>query len=201
MVPKCLTFFHFIVGQCRKIAVASNDLQYFTFPKEQEGNIYAVNWSLVEDGVVANGSAFRNARLQQLQNQMKSSTKPAFDGKYTVEEAGDNLDHATFHNYLMEAQQNLSSAHNLFVEDGFVGAHRDARTGVRLITASAHSASLLRKMLVCMIPKFLTFLSIMSFTFRSQLLASMLIPVPDSTVGIWKVAGRNRISNGMVPAM
>ena len=34
----------------------------FVFPKEKEGNIYKVNWSLTEDGVTPVGNAYRNAR-------------------------------------------------------------------------------------------------------------------------------------------
>jgi hypothetical protein len=130
------------------VATATSDSQFFTFPRETEGNNYAVNWSLVEDGVVSVGSAYRNAKFQQLQNHANKASKPVFSGTYVVEEAGDNVDHATFNNYLSEAQNSLSSSPDLFVEDGFVGAHRNGRTGVRLITANAHSATLMRKMLV-----------------------------------------------------
>ncbi len=136
------------IGNLRCFSSASHDLHYFAFPKEQEGNNYGVNWSLVEDGVVSNGIAFRNAKHSQLSKSMKLISRPKWDGKYLIEEAGDNLDHSVFNNYLLEAQHNLSLGKDLFVEDGFVGAHRDARTGVRLITTNPHSASLLRSVLV-----------------------------------------------------
>ena len=49
--------------------------QWFLWPRENEGNTYAVNWSLVGDGVTPTGDAYRNARAALLTS--KLSAKPA----------------------------------------------------------------------------------------------------------------------------
>ena len=54
---------------------------WFTWPRETEGNTYAVNWSLVGEGVTPTGNAYRNARLPLLTNML--SAKPR--GNYLLE--------------------------------------------------------------------------------------------------------------------
>ena len=54
-------------------AVETND--WFVWPRETEGNTYAVNWSLVGDGVAPTGNAYRNARLPLLTSML--SAKPS----------------------------------------------------------------------------------------------------------------------------
>ena len=53
-------------------AVETNE--WFMWPREKEGNIYAVNWSLVGEGVTPTGNAYRNARLPLLTSML--SVKP-----------------------------------------------------------------------------------------------------------------------------
>jgi hypothetical protein len=150
-------------------ASSPSAVNHIIFPRQEEGNIYSVNWSLVEDGVTSTGLAFRNARTQQLQNKLKGVPLGTFSGSYVMQEAGDNIDHDDFQQLLSDSQISLSTTPEFFVEDGFVGAHRDCRTGVRLITADAGSVSLLRKMLVCLfgLPK-LSLFYFELFQYRSQ---------------------------------
>ncbi len=49
--------------------------EWFMWPRETEANDYAVNWSLVGDGVTPTGNAYRNARLPLLTSML--SAKPA----------------------------------------------------------------------------------------------------------------------------
>ena len=125
------------------------------FPNEYEGNIYDVNWSLCEDGVVPVGNAYRNARISLLTNALGAkksapvtTTKPLYFGKYSLTEAGDTVSQDEFSD-LFEAQKELlSSGTDLFVEDASLGSYTKTRVGVRVITNDPATALIARTLLV-----------------------------------------------------
>jgi len=113
------------------------------FPREKEGNLYAVNWSLNVDGVTPVGAAYRNARIGLLTSRLSSKVdskgkvelaKPVYSGLYTVKEAGDTVSQDAFDSMLTERQQYLSSGVDLFVEDASLGAYSPSRIGARIIS-------------------------------------------------------------------
>ena len=131
------------------------------FPREAEGNVYSVNWSLTEEGVVPKGDAFRNARVALLTSRLSTKVadgkvdvkSPAYTGKYEIVEAGDTISHDDFE-ALLEAQQGyLSSGIDLFVEDGAICASTADRLGVRVVTDSAASALIAKSMLISTPPR------------------------------------------------
>lgn len=138
----------------RKFSVTNNE--FLVFPRESEGNIYSVNYSLTEDGVTPVGDAFRNARLPvlvnrlnvKLQNNVAELTKPVYFGDFKVEEAGDGITHDAFTEDFNLLAGHLSSGVTLFVEDGGIGAHNKTRLGVRVTSDDAATALIFRKLLV-----------------------------------------------------
>jgi ATP-dependent phosphoenolpyruvate carboxykinase len=130
--------------------------EWSLFPRETEGNVYAVNWSLCEDGVVPVGDAFRNARVSMLTKKMGvkvaagklEAKNPAYSGKYTVQESGDSISHEEFSEMIAAQQAHLSSGIELFVEDAALGALGAIRNGVRVVTDDAATALIARSLLV-----------------------------------------------------
>lgn len=128
------------------------------FPREREGNVYAINWSLTEDGVVPVGDAFRNARVPLLATRLSAKvengkvdvgSKVAYTGKYNMLEAGEEgLSHGAFSDKLAEQQAYLSSGIELFVEDAALGAFHGSRVGVRVVTDSSAVALIARTLLI-----------------------------------------------------
>ena len=126
------------------------------FPREREGNHYATNWSLTEDGVVPVGDAFRNARVALLTTRLGSKVengkvegKVAYTGKYVMKEAGEEgLSHVSFSDALAEQQAYLSSGVELFVEDAAICAFTGGRVGVRVVTDSSAMALIARTLLI-----------------------------------------------------
>ena len=126
------------------------------FPRETEGNVYAVNWSLTEDGVVPVGSAFRNARLPVLTTRLPAKLeggkvevpKIAYSGAYKLVEAGEGISHGAFTNVLADQQAYLSSGVDIFVEDAGLGASSGLRLGVRVVTDSTAVALVARTLLI-----------------------------------------------------
>lgn len=129
---------------------------WFIYPRETEGNNYAVNWSLAEDGVVPVGDAFRNARLPILAKRLgvKSvsnvieTTKPLFYGDYKVLEAGDSISHDDFNELFSSQQEYLSSGIDLFVEDASLGSYNKTKIGVRVVTDDPAFALIFRNLLI-----------------------------------------------------
>lgn len=135
-------------------------VESFIFPREREGNVYDVNWSLTEDGVTPVGDAFRNARislitkklgLQQKDNKIFNIQSPAIHGTYKLLEAGDTISHADFKDFKDAQKLHLSSGVDLFVEDASLGALRDIRVGVRIISDNPAVCLALRHLLVSVI--------------------------------------------------
>jgi hypothetical protein len=126
------------------------------FPREREGNVYSVNWSLTEDGVTPIGDAFRNARVEVLESKLGakieggkvSVSKPAYTGKCTVTEAGADITHQEFSSLLTGQQDYLSAGVELFVEDGGLGAASDNRIGVRVVSDSPALAMIARNLVI-----------------------------------------------------
>ena len=126
------------------------------FPREREGNSYAVNWSLTEHGVVSVGDSFRNARNSLLEQRSGgkvdggkiSVSKPTYMGNYKVEEAGDEITHQKFSELLSNQQEYLSSGVDLFVEDASVGSSTRGRLGVRVVSDSSAVAMVARNLLI-----------------------------------------------------
>jgi hypothetical protein len=126
---------------------------------QDEGNDVMVNWSLVEDGVVASsGDAYRNARLGLLTSNLPGKVT---DGKMSIssdtmyalpaapaKEAGDSIGFNEFAAVFEAAQGSLSEGGSIFVEDAGLGAHTESRVGVRIITNSATAAMAARALLV-----------------------------------------------------
>jgi hypothetical protein len=136
---------------------------WFVFPRQREGRVYSVNWSLNEDNVVPTGeNAFHNARLQLLlnrfPNKVPSSSEsievksPSFEGSSaTVLEAGDSISHEEFKQLAKDTQSYLSSGMDLFVEDNVVGSHQQYQLGVRVITEDPSIALLARTFMVSLL--------------------------------------------------
>jgi hypothetical protein len=142
-------------AQKAHLSVAARETQY-VFPREREGNIYAVNWSLVDHGVVAVGDAFRNAHNATLERKLGAKVDggkvnvqtPAFAGKYAVSEAGDEITHQQFSDLLVAQNDFLSAGGDIFIEDASVGSAAHVRMGVRVVTDSPAVAMVARNMLI-----------------------------------------------------
>jgi len=130
--------------------------EWSLFPREREGNEYAVNWSLCEDGVVPVGDAYRNARLPLLTTKLGAKVQggkvdakaPAYSGTFALSEAGDNMSHDAFSELFTAQQDYLSSGIDLFVEDAALGASKSTRNGVRVVTDSPAVALIARSLLI-----------------------------------------------------
>jgi ATP-dependent phosphoenolpyruvate carboxykinase len=128
--------------------------EFTVFPNQYEGNIYADNWSLVEDGVTPTGNAYRNARHALLASHagLKDGkgevAKPAFEGKYSLKESGAGITHDEFKALETAQCEALIVKPNLFVEDAGLGAHWSTRVGVRVTTSNAATALIARNLLV-----------------------------------------------------
>ena len=130
--------------------------EYFSWPREREGNIYPVNWSLNTDGVIPIGDAFRNARLKLLNNRLGATSdvhvhnleSPLYFGQYQLFEAGDQISHSDFTNLFADAKKYLSSGADIFIEDAALGASNKFRLGARVITADPATALIFRNLLV-----------------------------------------------------
>ena len=126
------------------------------FPREREGNVYAVNWSLAEHGIIAVGDAFRNAHNATLERKLGAKVDggkvivqaPAFVGKYEVKEAGDQITHQQFSDLLGTQNDFLSGGGDIFVEDASVCGAAHVRMGVRVVTDSPAVAMVARNMLI-----------------------------------------------------
>ena len=118
--------------------------------------MYAVNWSLVEDGVTPVGDAFRNAQLSTLtkklgakiQNGKVELTKPLFYGDFILQESGDQISHDDFGVLYKGIQRHLESGIRLYVEDAAVGAYSQVRNGVRVVAEDPALALIARNLLV-----------------------------------------------------
>ena len=118
--------------------------------------MYAVNWSLTEDGVTPQGDAYRNARTQLLSTRLGAKVeggkvetpKVVYAGAYKVLEAGDGIAHGAFTDLLAEQQKFFSSGVEVFVEDAGLGALSSARVGVRIVTDSSALALAVRSLLI-----------------------------------------------------
>lgn len=139
----------------RRLSAAAAE-EYTTFPREREGNVYSVNWSMTEDGVVPSGDAFRNARVPLLTTRLPKKVEggsveldqPKYTGTYAVVEAGDSMSHDAFNDLIAAHQAALSSAPELFVEDAGLGAAAASRVGARVITNSPAAALVARTLMV-----------------------------------------------------
>lgn len=124
--------------------------EWFVFPREREGNEYAVNWSLVGDGVTPVADAFRNARPQLLFTRSGANVKnitdrleakkPSYEGEYKLVVAGAGLSNDDFEEIFADTKSQLSSGVDLFVEDLAVGSFSPESIGVRIITDNANVA-------------------------------------------------------------
>jgi len=141
--------------QWRRFSDVQTD-EWFLFPRQREGNIYAVNWSLVEDGVTPVGDAFRNAELSTLTKKLGSKvqsgkvelSKPLFFGDFILQESGDHISHDEFSVLFTEQQRHLESGISLYVEDAGIGAYSHVRNGVRVIAEDPALALIARNLLI-----------------------------------------------------
>jgi hypothetical protein len=191
--------------------LSTSQQDWGVFPREREGNIYDVNWSLTEDGVVSTGDAFRNPRLPILTSRLSSKvqngkvelTKPVYDGKYNLKEAGDTMNHNAFINSQSKLHEHLSSGQDLFIEDGSLGSYSPSRIGVRVVTDNSATSLISRSLLVSYYFKKILFLYLTVIYFiylfnRFLLHHEMLIIVQDLMVGILMKDGKKQILHGMV---
>lgn len=146
----CVRAKHFVRQYYRSFSVAAK-----LWPKEVEGNVYSINYSLVEDGVVSQGDSFRNGRLNLLLT--KAATKagdnisiPSLNlrNAFAVKEAGDTILHDTFKVAKAVTCELLSSGTDLFVEDASLGTIQDTRVGIRVLTQSPVNALVFRSLMV-----------------------------------------------------
>eukprot|EP00607_Mallomonas_marina_P003299 CAMPEP_0182428482 /NCGR_PEP_ID=MMETSP1167-20130531/23056_1 /TAXON_ID=2988 /ORGANISM="Mallomonas Sp, Strain CCMP3275" /LENGTH=396 /DNA_ID=CAMNT_0024611417 /DNA_START=101 /DNA_END=1291 /DNA_ORIENTATION=+ len=141
---------------CLNRALSASTKEWFTFPRETEGNTYTVNWSLVEDGLVSKGNAFRNARIATLTTRLPKKVEsgkvtldaPIYISDYNVLESGDSISVEDFAMRKGVGQCSLSAGNDLFVEDGGLGALAAARTGVRVVSDNAALALIFRTLLI-----------------------------------------------------
>ena len=144
-----------LMMQWRRFSDVQTD-EWFLFPRQREGNIYVVNWSLVEDGVTPVGDAFRNAELSTLTKKLGSKvqsgkvelSKPLYFGDFILQESGDHISHDEFSVLFTEQQRHLESGISLYVEDAGIGAYSHVRNGVRVIAEDPALALIARNLLV-----------------------------------------------------
>lgn len=136
------------------------DADFVTFPREQPGLDYSLNWSLADDDVTPRGRAFRNADqdtlLDHLVGKVADSgvaecglgSDPAAPLYCTDEAEGFVVaDIDEFEERFEKLKESFSAQPNLFVEDGAVGSDRASEIRVRVITDSANYALFFRNML------------------------------------------------------
>jgi hypothetical protein len=143
----------------QRFSVVRSD--YDVFPRQTEGNEYATNFSLANDGVVPVGDAFRNARTALLSSRLPS--KPingvvdvktmGLVGEFTMKEAGDTMSFGDFEDFFTASQQYLSSGSDLFIEDAAVGTQANTRVGVRIVSDNAAVCVAARSLLVPIPPR------------------------------------------------
>jgi hypothetical protein len=131
--------------------------EWFVFPREAEGNIYSVNWSLVVDGVTPTKKAYRDARLTLLNSHLPNKpadgkvelNNPIYFGDYKMLEAGGpSLSLESFTGSSEILKEELSSKENLYVEDAALGSYSCVRIGVRIVTENPALALISRSLLV-----------------------------------------------------
>jgi len=141
-------------------AVETNE--WFMWPREKEGNLYAVNWSLVGEGVTPTGNAYRNARLPLLTSMLSVKPQggkielksPTYFGDYKMQESGDEtMSIDAFQDLSHSHKEMLSKEANLFVEDGAIGTFGCVRVGVRMISTDPAYALIARSLLVPLPPR------------------------------------------------
>ena len=139
----------------RNVVNLSED--FAVYPREVEGNISSVNWSLTVDGVVPVGNAYRNGRVSLMTSKLNKKAherkieleKPSYFGKYVLSESGDSLSHSAFNNFQTTQQSHFeSSGMDLFVEDAGLGALSSVRLGVRVVSDQPALALIARTLLV-----------------------------------------------------
>ena len=143
------------LGATRQFSAAPAQSEFGVYPREREGNIYSVNWSLAEHGVVPIGDAYRNAKIPTLEKKLgtntSSTSKFAIMGKYNLEIAGEGITHGDFSNLIEVQREFLSSGVELFVEDASVGSVLSGRQGVRIVSDSPAMALIARNLLVSLL--------------------------------------------------
>lgn len=129
--------------------------EWGVFPRQREGRIYSVNWSLNDDNISPLGeNAFHNARLPIILGRLGTkltnvdaveAKSPVLDGPAVkFLEAGDSISQSDFNDLAVEVQAELSSGVDLFVEDNIVGSHQRHQLGVRVITDDPATALIAR---------------------------------------------------------
>jgi len=135
--------------------------EWFSFPRETEGNIYSVNWSLNVDGVVPIKSAYRNARIPLLTSHLPVKVNDGkikvdsltYAGQFNLLEAGDQASMDVFKLQLEEKTSLLSSGVDLFIEDAGLGALSTLRVGTRIISGSVPLSLIFRNLLIPIPPR------------------------------------------------
>lgn len=136
--------------------------EWFMWPRETEANDYAVNWSLVGDGVTPTGNAYRNARLPLLTSMLSAKPaggkvelkSPTYFGDYKIQEAGDDtISMDEFQDLSLSHKEMLTNEKDLFIEDGAIGTFGCVRIGVRMISADPAYALIARSLLVPVPPR------------------------------------------------
>jgi hypothetical protein len=159
---------------------------WILFPREQEGNIYAHNWSLVNDGLTPLNSAFRNARTDLLATKLPTKVvngkieinSIAFAGSFALKEAGDSIPQDDFVALLQDCQASLGARPDIFVEDAAVIASHGSRIGVRVVTDNPGLAIVVRSLLVC----YDHLLVVLSASFDLMMLLYLKIQIPPVEV-------------------
>lgn len=137
-----------------------HEKEFMVWPRETEGNIMAVNWSLNSDGVVPVGeaNAYRNARIKLLANHLPS--KPSDNvvtiksdslfnnNKIEIKEVGDNMTSDEYDDLKTSTNDYLSSGVDLFIEDAALGTQSATRIGTRIVTTDPAIATIARSLLM-----------------------------------------------------
>jgi len=126
------------------------------FPNEYEGNIYDVNWSVVEDGLVSQNNAFQNARLPLLISKLPKKVEdgkvildaPLYSKKYNILQSGEHISADEFQNLFDSMETYFYSAKDIFIEDAGLGAYSKVRVGTRVTSLNPALALIMRTLMV-----------------------------------------------------
>lgn len=134
--------------------------EFEIFPNESEGDVYADNWSLCDDGIYSQGKAYRNARLAILTKELGAKKgepikieKLNYYGKFKLDEAGDSISQQDFTRIAEAQQDHLNSGADIFMEDASLGSYSKTRIGVRVVTLNPAVALIARTLLMPLPPR------------------------------------------------
>lgn len=136
------------------IPMTEDNIQFINV--RREGDDIDDNYSLIVDGLVNTKSAYRNARVSTIVNQLPAKIEAGkivlkgieFAGDTTVAEAGEKITQEDFKAILESTREYLSNYKELFFEDLGLGAAASTRIGARVISDNPAHSLIFRSLLV-----------------------------------------------------